>query len=312
MTYDLAQLRAFLAVVEAGSVGLAADLIHMSQPALSRAVKRLEAAVGEPLFERHATGMRLTSFGRALVPHAHVLDREEQIAREEINAMRGMAAGTLKIGTTSSTSALMLPKILASFWARWPGIHVEATEGVRDELMRALTNYEVDLILAPDAPDSDDIVAVKDCRWTEDVSVVVGASHPLLRKDDGLGLEDLRNERWCLTPMGTDPRQRFVQLFCVHGVAPPPAIVSTTSIQMLKSLVVHSNLVSWLTTPMYEVEMLAGRIHPLHVPGLSETRTFTAFRRRHGILSRPACSLIDELRVYLSAAMPSDPGTSVA
>ena len=296
MPYDLSQLRAFLCVVEAGTIGRAARELHMSQPALSRAIKRLEDTVGEHLFERHTTGMRLTTFGAALVPHARVLNYEEEAAREKINAMRGLATGALRVGTTSSTSALMLPKILSSFSQRWPAIRIDAIEGVRDQLTVALTNYDVDLILAADAADSADVVSLKECRWTENISVVVGASHPLRHECKGLTLEQIRSERWGMVPEGTEPHERLTQLFTAQGMEPPKMMVSTTSIQLLKSMVVHANLVSWLTTPMYEAERLAQQIYPLDVPGLSETRSFTVFRRRNGVLPSPASRLVDEIQ----------------
>ena len=70
MTFDLRQLRAFTTIVSAGSLGRAAEVLHVTQPALSRIVKRLEDEVGAPLFERHSKGMQLTAIGQALLPHA--------------------------------------------------------------------------------------------------------------------------------------------------------------------------------------------------------------------------------------------------
>lgn len=299
MTYDLAQLRAFIAVVEAGSIGRAAQQLHMSQPTLSRAIKRLEETVGELLFERHTTGMQLTVFGSALLPHARVLHREEEVAREEVNAMRGLATGTLRVGTTASTSASVFPRILASYLQRWPNLQVEAVEGVHEHLAQALANYEVDLIFTTDARDTTEIVSIKDCRWMEDVSVVVGAAHPLAQKADAATLEDLRDARWALVPLGTEPRERLLHLFAAQGLDPPRTLVSTTSIQLLKRMVIHANLVTWLTTPMYEAERQAGTMVPITVQGLSETRRFTVFRRRQGVLPRPASSMVEEIRAHL-------------
>ncbi|MBP0644539.1 LysR family transcriptional regulator, partial [Mycobacterium tuberculosis] len=86
MTFDLRQLRAFTTIVSAGSLGRAAEVLHVTQPALSRIVKRLEDEVGAPLFERHSKGMQLTAIGQALLPHASLLQHEADYAREEINA----------------------------------------------------------------------------------------------------------------------------------------------------------------------------------------------------------------------------------
>ena len=73
MAFDLYQLNAFTTVVETGSLGRAALALNVTQPALSRTIKRLEEHVGAPLFERHSKGMQLTDIGRALLPHATLL-----------------------------------------------------------------------------------------------------------------------------------------------------------------------------------------------------------------------------------------------
>ena len=88
MSYNLHQLHAFTTIVSSGSLGRAAALLNVTQPALSRTIKRLEEDVGASLFERHVKGMQLTDIGAALLPHAQLLLREAENAREEIDAMR--------------------------------------------------------------------------------------------------------------------------------------------------------------------------------------------------------------------------------
>jgi len=82
MGLDPRQLKAFLAVVEAGSLGRAAEVLHLSEPAVSRTIKKLETELKVQLFERRTTGMELTSFGQALLPHANriKLQNEETVA----------------------------------------------------------------------------------------------------------------------------------------------------------------------------------------------------------------------------------------
>ena len=109
MTYDIRQLNAFLAVVQHGSLGRAAQRLNITQPALSRTIRRLEEQIGAPLFERYATGMMLTNFGQALLPHATLLQREAEQAAEEINALRGLSRGTIRVGAVASAVSLVLP-----------------------------------------------------------------------------------------------------------------------------------------------------------------------------------------------------------
>src|SRR6476661_3672188 len=98
MAFDLQHLIAFNAIVSSGSLGRAAEALNVTQPALSRTIRRLEEQAGAPLFERHSKGMQLTDVGRALQPHAVLLQRESEHANEDIKAMLGLAKGTIRVG----------------------------------------------------------------------------------------------------------------------------------------------------------------------------------------------------------------------
>ena len=114
MPLDLKQLNAFLTIVATGSHGRAAETLHVTQPALSRTVRRLEEQIGAPLFERHATGMQITAIGTALLPHATLLQREAEQAVEEINALRGLSKGAIRVGAVGSIACLVLPQAIGA------------------------------------------------------------------------------------------------------------------------------------------------------------------------------------------------------
>ena len=76
MTFVLRSLVAFNTIVSSGSLGRAAEALNVTQPALSRTIRKLEDEVGAPLFERHSKAMQLTDVGRGLQPHALLLPRE--------------------------------------------------------------------------------------------------------------------------------------------------------------------------------------------------------------------------------------------
>src|SRR4051794_27548339 len=165
MTFDGRQLAAFLAIVSQGSLGRAAEALHVTQPALSRTVKRLEDQLGAPLFERHSKGMSLTPAGVALLPHAALLQREAEAAVDEINALRGLVKGTIKVGAIGSVASLVLPQAIGRVLQRWPNLRVRVVEGVWDRLAAALVGHEIDLALDGEQPESDEISAIADCRW---------------------------------------------------------------------------------------------------------------------------------------------------
>jgi DNA-binding transcriptional LysR family regulator len=295
MTFDLRQLHAFTTVVSTGSLGRAAAALNVTQPALSRTIRRLEHQVGAPLFERHSKGMQLTHIGTALLPHAALLRQESENAIEEINALRGLARGTVRVGAVGSIACLVLPTAIGCMLEKWPRLQVLVVEGVWDRLAHALTTCEIDLALGVSGPDTSEIVAIGDCRWEDCSHIVAAAGHPL-RKKRHLKLADVMHERWALPPRGTGPYDQMAQMFAANGLGLPDMVVETRSITVLKSLVSNSGFLSWMGEPMYDTERKARVIAALDIPGASATRALTAFRRRSGMLPGPAIKLLDELR----------------
>ncbi|MFW2464365.1 LysR family transcriptional regulator, partial [Burkholderia pseudomallei] len=201
MTFDLRQLRAFTTIAASGSLGRAADALHVTQPALSRILKRLEEQIGAPLFERHSKGVQLTAIGEALLPHATLLQHEAEHAREEIDALRGLAKGTIKVGAVGSIASLVLPVALGRVLDRWPNLRVVIVEGVWDRLVDALLTHEIDIALSTRVPDTDEVVAIAECRWDDVSHVVAAPDHPLRAAARApLTLADTRAARWAIPP----------------------------------------------------------------------------------------------------------------
>ncbi|MDR3451577.1 MAG: LysR family transcriptional regulator [Rhodoferax sp.] len=298
MTFDLQHLIAFNAIVSSGSLGRAADALNVTQPALSRTIRRLEEQAGAPLFARHSKGMQLTDVGRALLPHAVLLQRESEHANEDIKAMLGFAKGTIRVGAVGSIACLVLPLAIGSICKKWPSLQVQVIEGVWDRLANALASHEIDLALGVDVDieDTDEIMAVKDCRWEDTSYVVAGWRHPL-RKKPMLTLADTLQERWAILPKGTGPFEHMKKVFVRQQLPLPNVVVETRSVTVLKSLIGRSGFLGWMPEPMYDAEQKAGLIDALDIPGASDRRTLTAFHRKAGILPGPSIKLLEELRL---------------
>jgi DNA-binding transcriptional LysR family regulator len=295
MTLDLRQLNAFATVVSAGSLGRASDMLHVTQPALSRTIRRLEQQVGAPVFERHSKGMQLTAIGTALLPHATLLLREAAHAAEEIKAMRGLAKGTIRVGAVGTIANLILPLAISAVLKKWPNLTVFVIEGVWDRLAEALVRHEIDLALGATTDTLDEIEAIADCRWQDQSHVVAATHHPLRRKRK-LTLEDTLTEQWAITPRGTAPYEHIQQVFRAHGLGLPNIVVETRSIIVLKSLVARSGFLGWMPESIYDAERRAHLVGALNIPGAASARMLTAFKRRQGILPAPALKLLEELR----------------
>lgn len=295
MPFDLRQLEIFSAIVRAGSLGRAAADLNLTQPALSRAIQRLEQTAGAPLFERHSRGMKLTDIGEALWPRAALIEAEARQARDDIDALRGLSRGTVRVGAVASIACLVLPQAIKRLLEVSPGLRIQVIEGVWDRLADALSHHEIDLALGVDAPDTDAIVAIRDCVWQDRSFIVAAAAHPL-RRAAAIRLDDTLSERWASLPPGTGPYEHLESVFADHGFGLPNIIVETRSITVLKSLVMDAGFLGWMAQPMYQAEQRAGAIEPLPIAGVERTRRLTAFRRRRGILPGPSVRLLDELR----------------
>ncbi|MFC5325955.1 LysR substrate-binding domain-containing protein [Bradyrhizobium oligotrophicum] len=221
--------------------------------------------------------------------------REAENATEEINAMRGLARRTIRVGAVGAIASLILPLAIEGVLKAWPQLTVSVMEGVWDRLAEGLIKHEIDLALSATAETPDEIEAIPDCRWQDRSNIVAATGHPLRRKRK-LTLEDTMNERWAITPRGTAPYQQLQQVFRDSGLGLPNIVVETRSVIVLKSLVTRSGFLGWMPESIYDADRRARLVNLLDIPGATSVRTLTAFKRRLGILPAPAAQLLLEIR----------------
>jgi DNA-binding transcriptional LysR family regulator len=151
---DPALLRTFLAVARAGSVSAAAAGLHRSQPAVSAQVRKLEQAVGEPLFVRGARGVRLTELGERLQPHAEALERVLVGVAALVEEARALGVGRLGIAASTTIALYWLPARLVDYQRTHPGVRVRVMTRNSREAVAALAAGEVDVALVEGLSDA--------------------------------------------------------------------------------------------------------------------------------------------------------------
>jgi LysR family hydrogen peroxide-inducible transcriptional activator len=125
---ELHQLRYFVTVVRDGTFTKAAERLYITQPSLSEQIRKLETELGSPLFQRLGRKLALTNAGESFLPHAEKVIFEVEQARARVQEVRGLRRGRLSIGVLPSVSARLLPKFLAEFRHKHPGIDVSLRE----------------------------------------------------------------------------------------------------------------------------------------------------------------------------------------
>jgi DNA-binding transcriptional LysR family regulator len=301
MLLNLRELQAFLSVVDHGSLGKAAEALHLSQPALSRIIHRLEDQLGVPLLDRHQRGATVTEYGAELERHARLLLAESTRAVQSLEAMQGLEKGVVKFGAVTSALSSIVPATLERFMLQSPGLHAIVVEGLTEDLLSQLARGDIDLALAFEVPTSDDLEVVSQSEWQEGCHIVAGETHPL-RSREGLVLKDLLGERWALVPRGTQPREQLRHLFTAQGLVPPAAAVESGSIALLRRLVARGGFLGWMPRPLIEHgDNSDGPIRILAVEGVQTTRRYGLYRRRESILSPATRALLTNLLAVIRA-----------
>ncbi len=142
---ELRDLRSFVAVAQHRNFSRAAEALHVSQPALSEQIRKLEDELGAPLFERTSRGARLTDAGEALLPQARSVLAQADVAAEAVRSVAHGVAGTLTLGFIDSAALAILPPLIRHFAQRYPGVKLRLRElGTRQQI-EAVERGEIDV-----------------------------------------------------------------------------------------------------------------------------------------------------------------------
>jgi LysR family nitrogen assimilation transcriptional regulator len=138
-------LRYFQTVAECGSYSRGAELLRISQPAVSRQIGKLEQEIGAPLFRRLAHGVSLTEAGQVLLRHCHAALRELEQARAEIrNGVQG-PSGSIAFAVPPAAAHFLVPPLVQQFNARYPNVFLKLAGGFSGHIHEWLVREQVDI-----------------------------------------------------------------------------------------------------------------------------------------------------------------------
>jgi LysR family hydrogen peroxide-inducible transcriptional activator len=196
---DLNQLRYFLAVARTGSFVRAAEEESVAQPSLSQQIKKLEAALGVPLFDRLGRGVRLTRYGQALVARAEHIIRAVKEAEKEICSLQRPDQGQLTVGVIPTVLPYAMAQPLAAFRASAPLVNLEVREATTEKLLEGLRTGQLDVAVLALPVRQPEIVCAE--LFREPLLVAVPLEHPLADRPR-LAVPQLMGERMLLLREG--------------------------------------------------------------------------------------------------------------
>src|ERR671930_2089904 len=147
---DVRRMRVLREVAEQGSFSAAAVALSFTQSAFSQHVAALERETGTRLVERGPRGVRLTDAGQALVCHADAIIARIECAEEELAAIAGLREGRLRLASFQSAGATLVPRAIAAFRERHPGVELAMIEAEPEEATEHLQSGDIDLALVYD------------------------------------------------------------------------------------------------------------------------------------------------------------------
>lgn len=265
----LDDLRNFLRVVERRTFTAAAREAHLTQPALSVSIRRLEDDLGARLLDRGRNGAEPTAAGRALLPHARGVLAALEDGRRAVAEVEGLTAGEVRIGAGATTATYMLPPYLARFRKRHPAVRIVLRELTTPTAREAVERGEIDLAIVT-GPASD--------HWKDDSFVLVAA--PGVR---------LRGSPFLTFPKGTVTREALDRHFPDAEI-----VMELGSISAIKGHVVERIGVALLSRAAVERDLTSGRLVQLRHPSTPIPRELSLAHRG---LSRlpPAASALRAL-----------------
>ena len=290
---DTDALRSFIVIAEVGSFSLAAEHLHITQPAISKRIAGLEEALGASLFDRIGRRITLTEAGRHLLPRARRILQELNDCRRAIRDLSGQVSGTLSIGISHHIGLHRLPPVLKHFAGQYPEVHLRIEFLDSEIAYEKVRNGALELAvvtLAPTPQPSLSSITV----WPDPLVFVVAGDHPLAGFDT-VDLRALGDYPAILPGTSTYTGQMVQELFAGHGIALSKTM-ETNYLETIKMMV--SIGLGWSVLPR---TMIDRRLRALSVNSIR-------LQRQLGYVVHEARSLSNAATAFIDCLERSVPG----
>ncbi|WP_168666501.1 LysR family transcriptional regulator [Paraburkholderia sp. SG-MS1] len=260
---NIDDLNYFLAIAETGLLHRAATHVGVSQPALTKAVRRLETELGVMLFDRSPKGMQLTRYGAEFQRHAVALRASYEDAISKIAELHSGDLAKVRVGATPATEPLV-DRAFLSLLRKRPALRLDLTVHLSDSLMRALPEGDIDIAVSP-LPENvpDGLRAIR--LANETTSLVCRSDHPLTLLENEVTAKDLGHYPWILPGPNVSARRQIDSYFQQHRLEGPTVQVqsSYTSPIGVFYLVANTDMIGICSTQHWPVaEQLGLKVLP--------------------------------------------------
>jgi DNA-binding transcriptional LysR family regulator len=240
----LSELRVFIAVLEHRSFRKAATVLHLTQPAVTKAIAGLEDTLGVKLFDRMTGGVEPTVHGHAFAPRAAAVFDELRRAAQELAWVANGDHGHLRVGIVPMPAIPFLPLAIKRLAEARPTVFVSVVEAREAELLDRLRKRDIELAILRltlvEPGDDMDVAPL----FEETLCVVAHKDHRLARRTS-LSWSELVQEQWVMPPADCDFFGHVLRTLQGLGMAMPQHMVEAYSIQIQFGMVLHAGMLSF-------------------------------------------------------------------
>ena len=287
---DTQNLRAFLLVAESGSFSLAAEKLHITQPAVSKRVAQLEQRLDTPLFDRIGRNVSLTEAGQALLPHARAVQLELDAAEQSVRGLAGAVAGQLRLATSHHIGLHRLPPVLSYFSKTFQGVQMDIDFMDSEQAYELTLRGEVELAIVTLAPTAQTHIIAQPI-WEDPLDFMVQAGHELTAKKK-LDLKTLSRHPAILPGLNTYTGQIVKSLFD-HRALPLHIALATNYLETIRMMA--SVGLGWTVLPR---NMHDDSLVTLPLKDARLQRTLGVVYHEGRSLSRAARAFIEALEAF--------------
>lgn len=239
---ELRQLEYFQTVCRFNNITRAAENLHVSQPSVTNAIKKLEAELGITLFDRNKKQISLTIEGKVFLERVNDILRRVEDAVIEMNDYKYLKKGTLKIGIPPMIGTYLFPHIFVNFKELYPQIDLVIYENGSLSTRRMIEKGELDLgiVIISDLSNQLDVLPISE----SEILVCLNRNHCLCNNTE-LKFEALKDEPVIMLKEGFYHRQKIMEYFKKYNIN-PNIVLSSNQLDTIKSLLINGVGISFL------------------------------------------------------------------
>lgn len=288
---DTQNLKAFMLVAETGSFSLAAEKLHLTQPAVSKRVALLEEQLGADLFDRIGRIISLTEAGQALLPHAKSVQQTLDAAERSVRDLAGAVAGQLRLATSHHIGLHRLPPVLSSFSRDYPGVHIDIDFMDSEQAYELIMQGKAELAVVTLAPvEESSVISLP--VWQDPLDFMIAKDHELLDAGNAPDLQAMSQHPAILPGLNTYTGQIIKRLFDGHGLQLQVSLATNylETIRMMASVGL-----GWTILPR---SMRDASLTSIAVENIAINRTLGLVYHRGRSLSRAARAFIESVQAF--------------